>query len=75
MGDCFTVLIQTHMFYFARWAHIVNIVPFFPLRVGRGSFVAVSCFQLVINFAPLFSSVCHSSTYLWMQPWFIVSIG
>jgi hypothetical protein len=37
MGDCFSVLIQTHMFYFA-------------------SFVAVSCFQLIINFAPLFSS-------------------
>jgi len=25
IGDCFTVLIKTHVLYFARWAHAVNM--------------------------------------------------
>ncbi|KAG2103153.1 uncharacterized protein F5147DRAFT_762421 [Suillus discolor] len=34
--DCLIVLMKTHMLYFAR--------------IGRGSFVAVSCFELIIDF-------------------------
>jgi hypothetical protein len=40
--DCFTVLMKTHMLYFA-------------------SFVAVSCFQLIINFSPSMSAMEQSS--------------
>ncbi|KAG2037631.1 hypothetical protein BDR03DRAFT_956438 [Suillus americanus] len=41
IGDCFTVLMKTHIVYFA-------------------SFVAVSCFQLIINFSPIFSTDQYS---------------
>ncbi|KAG1798111.1 uncharacterized protein HD556DRAFT_220798 [Suillus plorans] len=44
IGDCFTVLIKTHVLYFA-------------------SFVAVSCFEFVVQFSP---TVCQSFTYLYM---------
>jgi hypothetical protein len=27
MEDCFTVLIKSHILYFARWAHVVNMIP------------------------------------------------
>ncbi|KAG1865439.1 hypothetical protein DFJ58DRAFT_163342 [Suillus subalutaceus] len=37
MGDCFTVLMKTHVLYFA-------------------SFVAVSCFSLIIDLSPTFSA-------------------
>jgi hypothetical protein len=74
--DCFTMLMKTHMLYFARWAHIVMIVPFFHWRVGPRSFVAVSCFQLIINFSPSMSAmVCQPFIHLCMQPRFIFSIG
>ncbi|KAG2133260.1 uncharacterized protein EDB93DRAFT_1107638 [Suillus bovinus] len=42
IGDCFSVLIKTHMAYFAR--------------IGRGSFVAVSCLSLAINLSPTISA-------------------
>jgi len=68
MENCFAVLIKTHVLYFARWAHIVIIVPLFHWRVGRGSSVAVSCFNLIIYFCPTISVVCQSFTYFRMWP-------
>ncbi|KAG2100472.1 uncharacterized protein F5147DRAFT_326151 [Suillus discolor] len=57
MGDCFTVLMKTHVVYFT-------------------SFVAVSCFNIVIDLSPtVFTTVCRSLTYLFMRPRFIISIG
>ncbi|KAG1787097.1 uncharacterized protein HD556DRAFT_1313036 [Suillus plorans] len=41
IGDCFTVLMKTHLLYFAR--------------AGHDSFVALSCFDLIIEFSPTFS--------------------
>ncbi|KAG2093888.1 uncharacterized protein F5147DRAFT_657300 [Suillus discolor] len=38
MGDCFTVLMKTHVVYFARVEH--------------DSFLAVSCFELILDFSP-----------------------
>jgi hypothetical protein len=35
IGDCFTVLMKSHVLYFARWVHIVTIFPFFPLKSRR----------------------------------------
>ena len=29
VGDCFMVLMKTHVFYFASWGHILNMVDFF----------------------------------------------
>ncbi|KAG2046919.1 hypothetical protein BDR06DRAFT_142838 [Suillus hirtellus] len=46
IGDCFTVLMKTHMVYFA-------------------SFVAVSCFELVIDFSPTLSAENSLNTLLY----------
>jgi len=62
VGDCYTILMQTHVFYFARWGRNVNIV-IFPRSHSRHmvtSFVVVSCLHL-IDFSPKIS-VCH----LWL---------
>ncbi|KAG2048413.1 hypothetical protein BDR06DRAFT_777093 [Suillus hirtellus] len=57
MEDCFTVLMKTHVLYFA-------------------SFVAVSCFDIIVDLSPTaLTTVCPSLTYLFMQPRFIVFIG
>ncbi|KAG2047220.1 hypothetical protein BDR06DRAFT_117613 [Suillus hirtellus] len=40
--------------------------------VHFASFVVVSCFELIYNFAPTLSTVCHSFTCLCMVPQFIV---
>ena len=37
VGDCFTILMQTHVFYFARWGRNLNIV-IFPAHT-RGTLV------------------------------------
>jgi hypothetical protein len=68
--NCFTVLIKTHVLYFARWVHTVNIAPI--SAQGHASFVAVSCFSLVIDSSPTLSAVCAGPC---MWPWFITSIG
>ncbi|KAG2098725.1 uncharacterized protein F5147DRAFT_839577 [Suillus discolor] len=44
IGDCFTVLMKTHVVYFA-------------------SFVAVSCFQLIIEFSPTSSASQYLQTF------------
>jgi hypothetical protein len=43
--NCFTTLIETHVFYFARWARNSNAAILFALKL-RTSFVAISCLQL-----------------------------
>jgi hypothetical protein len=49
--------------------------PFLHWRVGRGSVVAVSCFTFILDYSPIFSTVCEPFAYLctWLQ--FIISIG
>jgi len=47
VGDCFTVLIQFHALYFARWAYNVNMVISFCSSSAHASFVCVSCLQLI----------------------------
>jgi hypothetical protein len=46
IGDCFRVLIKSHVLYFARWACNVNVVIFLCWSSARASFVSVSCLQL-----------------------------
>jgi len=72
--DCFTVLMQTHVSYFARWAHNVNVVLLFRWNFACASYLAISCFEIGL-FSPTFSEVCQSVTDLYMWPWFIVSIA
>jgi len=60
VGDCYTILLQTHVFYFARWGRILNIVIFSRSHSWHTSFVAVSCLHL-IDFSPGIL-VCH----LWL---------
>jgi hypothetical protein len=45
IGDCFRVLIQSHVLYFARWAFNVNVLIFFCSSSVRASFVGVYCLQ------------------------------
>jgi hypothetical protein len=59
--DCFMVLIQTHLFYFARWGRNLNVHSYIcPLIVFHTSFIAVSCLRLV-EFSPEIT-VCHPMT-------------
>jgi hypothetical protein len=67
------VLMKTHVSYFARWDHNVNVVLLLCWRFACASFLAVSCFQYGL-FSPTFSMVCRFVTSLYMQPWFIVFI-
>jgi hypothetical protein len=43
--NCVTTLIESHVFFFARWARNSNAAILFALKL-RTSFVAVSCLQL-----------------------------
>lgn len=45
-GGCFTVLIKSHVLYFARLAHILNGVIFRRWSCVCASFLVVSCFQI-----------------------------
>jgi len=74
IGDCFTVLMKTHVSYFARWDHNVNVVLLFRWRFACASVLVVKCFQYGL-FSPTFSTVCRFVTSLYMQPWFIISTG
>ena len=58
-GDCFTILVQTHVFYFARWGRNLNMVIFSRSHLWRTSFLVVSCLHLIILSPKI--SVC----YLW----------
>lgn len=57
VSDCVTVLIKTHVFYFARWGYKLNAIQYrCPLKF-HASFALVSCFQLSY-FSPVIS-VCQ----------------
>jgi len=60
VGDCYTILMQTHVFYFARWGRNLNIVIFSRSHPWHTSFIVVSCIYL-IDFSPN-GLVCH----LWL---------
>jgi hypothetical protein len=49
IGDCFRVLIKSHVLYFARWAYNVNVLIFVCSSSARASFVSVS----IIHFLSL----------------------
>jgi len=72
--DTFTILMQTHVSYFARWAHNVNVVLLFRWHSVRASFLVISCFKIFL-FSPTRSAVCRSLTDLYVRPWSIISIG
>jgi len=72
--DCFTVLIQTHVSYFARWAHNVNVVLLFRWIFACASYLAISCFYIGL-FSPTLSEVGQFVTDLYMWLWFIISAG
>jgi hypothetical protein len=74
IGDCFTVLVQSHVSFFARWAHNVSVVLLFRWNFACASFLAISCFEIGL-FSPALSEVCQSVTDPYMRPWFIISIG
>jgi hypothetical protein len=74
IGDCFTVLMKTHVSYFARWAHIVNVVLLSRWNFTPASILALSCFKIGL-FSPRLSAVCRSITDLYMRPWSIISLG
>jgi hypothetical protein len=54
--DYFTILMKTHVFYFARSGCNLDAIRKFPLNLHT-SFVAVSCFEL-LRFSP-YISVCY----------------
>jgi hypothetical protein len=47
IGDCFKVLIKSHVLYFARWACNVNVAIIFCSSSTRASFFGASCLELV----------------------------
>jgi len=51
------------------------IVPLFHWRVGRGSSVAVPCFNLIIYFCPTISVVCNLSLTSACDPWSVIYIA
>jgi hypothetical protein len=53
-GDCFRVLIKSHVLYFLRWVCNVKVDIFLCSSSARASFVCVSCFQLAY-LSPLLS--------------------
>jgi len=57
VGDCFTILMQTHVFYFARWGRNLNIVIFSCSHSWHTSFLLLSCLNL-LDFSPTIL-VCH----------------
>jgi len=57
LGDCFTILMQTHVFYFARWGRNLNIVIFSHSHSWHTSFLVASCINL-LDLSPKIS-VCH----------------
>jgi hypothetical protein len=73
IGDCFTVLMKTHVSYFVRWGHNLNVVLFFHSHSACASFLAISCFAIGF-FSPTLSAVCRSVTDLYVRQWFIISI-
>jgi len=56
--DCFTILVKSHVFYFARFAHDLNVVIF--LAQVHTSFVAASTLALSDYSPNLY--VCHLLT-------------
>jgi hypothetical protein len=45
--DCFTILIETHVFYFARCVPNLNVASILSQLISATSFLAVSCLQLI----------------------------
>jgi hypothetical protein len=76
IGDCFRVLIKSHLDYFARWAqdHKANEILFSRWNFAHTSFFAVSCFSFGYLF-PLIQTVCRSLIYLCVRAWLIILIG
>ena len=60
VGDCYTILIQTHVFYFARWGRNLNIVIFSRSHSWHTSFFVVSCRHFLYLSPKIL--VCH----LWL---------
>jgi len=60
VGDCFKILMQTHVFYFARWGRNLNIAMFSRSQSWHTSFFVVS-FLHIIYLSPKIM-VCH----LWL---------
>jgi hypothetical protein len=67
------VLMKTHVSYFARWDHNMNVVLLLCWSFACASYLAVSCFRYGTS-SSTSSTVCRFVTSLYMQPWFIVSI-
>ena len=50
IGDCFTILVKTHVFYFARWGYKLNAIRYlFPLKL-HSSFSFVTFLQIIGNY-------------------------
>ena len=50
IGDCFTILVKTHVFYFARWGYKSNAI-LFPLKL-HSSFFFVSFLAIINDYTP-----------------------
>jgi len=57
LGDYFTILMRTHVFYFARWGRNLNIVISSRSHSWQTSFLVVSCLNLLYLSPQI--SVCH----------------
>jgi len=73
IGDCFTVLMKTHVSYFVRWGYNLNAVLLLHSHFAHDSFLAVSCFEIGA-FSPTISAVCRSISDLYVRQWFILYI-
>lgn len=63
--DCFTVLMRTHVVYFARCVCNLNVVNFLFWSFVHASFVAVSCLDLGLLFPSLLVCPFMSLTLWW----------
>ena len=73
VGDCFTILLQTHVFYFARWGRILTIVIVSRSHSWYASFLVVSVLDL-IQLSPKIL-VCHLRWLVYIRPFLIIFIG
>lgn len=77
LEDCFTVLIKTHVVYFARWVYIVHVVLFFAEVLNVLVFLLYLASrsaiypQLCQRYVDSLTSVCEhdSSLYRTHFPW------
>ena len=50
IGDCFTILVKSHVFYFARWGYKLNLIQYlFPFKL-HSSFAFVTFLQIISNY-------------------------